>query len=313
MRTALRALSTLLVAFVACFLLLHAMPGDPADSLAAPGVPAEQALRTRVALGLDRPLAVQLWRTVSSYARGDLGDSTSRRRPVRSALLEALPYSAALGAATLLLAYGFGLPLALGAVALRARWRARVEALLLGLATVPRFWLGAVLILAFHDALDWFPASHAFAPGGRGVGDGLLHLVLPALALGVPAACVVARFQLSAMEALLDEPHVRAARATGCGTLALLVRHVFRPSLSVTATLLALDLPVIISGAIAVEVVFAWPGLGRLTAGAILGGDYPLALGAATCAAVVVVLGRLLADGVARRIDPRPASPGAEP
>jgi peptide/nickel transport system permease protein len=122
------------------------MPGDPADRLDSPAVPAEQAERNRRALGLDRPVGVQLLRRLASYASGDLGVSFTRKRPVDSVLVDALPSTALLGSAALLLAYGIGLPLALLLVALPARWRRRADRGLLALAVTPRFWLGVMLI-----------------------------------------------------------------------------------------------------------------------------------------------------------------------
>jgi peptide/nickel transport system permease protein len=284
------------------------MPGDPADRLDSPAVPAEQAERNRRALGLDRPVGVQLLRRLASYASGDLGVSFTRKRPVDSVLVDALPSTALLGSAALLLAYGIGLPLALLLVALPARWRRRADRGLLALAVTPRFWLGVMLIFLLHGLAGWFPASHAGPPGGGGWIDRLRHLVLPALALGLPAACVVGRYQLAVMERVLDDPHVRSARAAGAGGVRLFGQHVLRPSLGPAIALFVLDLPVLVSGAIVVEVIFAWPGVGRLTAEAVLASDYPLALAAAMLAAVVVVGGRFLAEALAHAMHPRQAA-----
>jgi len=304
-RSPLRFAATLLATFLACFLLLHAMPGDPADRLDAPGIPVEQAERTRRALGLDQPLPVQLLQTIAGYARGDLGVSFTHHRPVAEVLVDALPPTAALGAAVLLLAYGVGLPLALLLVSASPRTRSAADRLLLAVATVPRFWLAVMLILLLHSLTGWFPASHAISPGGGGWLDRLRHLVLPALTLGLPAAFVVCRYQLAAMERTLADPHVRAARATGGGGGAWLLRHVLRPSAGAAVALFGLDLPVLVSGAVVVELIFAWPGLGRLAAQAVLGFDYPLALASVLLAAIAVFAGRWLAETLADVLDPR--------
>lgn len=304
-RRLVRAGITLVWTFVICFLLLHAMPGDPADTLDSPEVPAEQAERNRRALGLDQPLHIQFLRTAASYCRGDLGVSVTRRRPVADALASALPHTILLGLSTLLLAYGLGLPLALAIVGLPARYRRRFDVGLLAAAITPRFWLAVVLVLIFHGWAGWLPASHAAPPGGGDWFDRARHLVLPTLALGAPAACVVARFQLAAMETMLEEMHVRAARAVGVGRTRLIAQHVFRPSAALAIALLGLDLPVLVSGAIVIEIIFAWPGVGRLTAGAVLGGDYPLALAATLLTAALVLLGRLVSESLTRWVDPR--------
>jgi len=305
-----RALATLAVAFLACFLLLHAIPGDPADRLDSPSIPAEQAERNRRALGLDRPPVEQFVRTVASYARGDLGVSTSRMRPVSNVLAESLPYTALLGAATLALAYGVGLPLALLLVFSAPRARRTLDALSLGLAVIPRFWLGVLLVLLFHGVGGWFPASHAFSPGGGDWVDRLHHLVLPAITLGLPAIAVVMRYQMAVMDQVARSPHVRAARAAGGSGPSMLWNHVARPSLGPALSLFVLDLPVLASGAIVVEVIFAWPGLGRLTAEAVLGADYPLALAAALLSTTLVIAGRLVMELVTRLTNP--AQPTAE-
>lgn len=306
------AAGTLAAVFVFCFFLLHAMPGDPQDRLDAPGIPASEAERTRRALGLDAPIPLQFLQTVISYARGELGVSIGRREPVADVLRSAIPATMLLGAAALALAYGAGVPAALFLVALPPRARRSCERAALLLALVPRFWLGVLLILLLHSAAGLLPASHAAPPGGGGLAARLRHLALPALTLAIPAAASISRYQLSVMEAALQAPHVKASRAAGRSGLGLLSRHVLRPSLAATAALAGLDLQVLVSGALVVETVFAWPGLGRITAEAVLGSDYPLALASALVCSAAVVCGRFLAEEAARRLDPRFGSPPGE-
>lgn len=296
--------ATLLAGFLICFALLQAVPGDPGDRLDDPAIPAEQAERTRRALGLDQPPLRQLLATLGGYARGELGVSVTRRRPVLDVLRDTLPATAGLGAAAVVLAYGLGLPLSLLLLSAPVRLRRSLDGAFLAVATVPRFWLGLLAILVLHGMTGWFPASHALPPGGGDWRDALRHLALPALTLGLPAACVVARFQLAAMERTLGDPHVRAARAAGAAGLRLLTLHVLRPRLGASIALFGLDLPVLVSGAVVVETVFAWPGLGRASAEAILGHDYPLALATATLALIAVVGGRFLAAALARQANP---------
>lgn len=299
---------TLAASFLVCFLGINALPGDPADGLDGPGIPAEQAQRTRSALGLDRPLGERLAATLTAYARGDFGVSVSRKRPVARVIAETLPYSAALGAAALSIAYGLGVTVALLVAGSARPWRRRwSDALLVG-ALVPRFWFSLILALVFAGFLGWLPASHAGPAGGGSVWERVPYLVLPALALGLPAACVVARLHLAAMERGRRDPHVIARRAAGVAGLQLLFRHRFRPIAGLTATLFALDLPVIVSGAVVVEWVFAWPGTGRLVTAALMSADYPLALATTTLTAAVVLAGRLLAEVLGRRLDPRQAA-----
>lgn len=306
MRRLLQAAATLGLAFVLSFLLLHAIPGSPAERLDRPEIPAEQVERNRRALGLDAPLPAQLARTAASYARGELGASFAKHRPVADVLAEALPYTALLGAASLALAYGLGVPWALFLLAMTPRWRRRFDDAGLAAATVPRFWLSVMLILVFHSALGWLPASHATDAGAAGSVGGLLtHLVLPALALALPASFLVARTTLASMERVASSLHVKRARASGAAGAALLVPHVLRAAAAPTLALAALDLPVLVSGALVVETIFAWPGLGRVAADAVLAEDYPVALASCVMAAAAVVAGRLASEAVARRVDPR--------
>jgi peptide/nickel transport system permease protein len=299
------AVLSLGAAFLLCFFLLHAVPGDPADRMEIPGVPPEQAQRSRQALGLDLPLPAQLLRTLASYARLDLGVSIGRHRPVVEVLAGALPATLLLGSAALAVAYGLGMSGALLALSLPLRSRRVADQAALALATLPRFWLGIVLVVVFHSLAGWLPASHDASPGGGGAADRLRHLVLPSLALGLPAAAAVFRYALASMTRTLSAPHVTAARASGSSGLPLLLRHVLRPSAGPALTLLGLDLSVLVSGALVVEVVFAWPGMGRVTAEAVLGSDYPLALAASVLAAAVVIAGRTASELLAAIFDAR--------
>ncbi len=306
-----RAGGLLVAAYTLCFLLLHALPGDPLDRLEAAPIDAAQARRTREALGLDAPLPRQYWSTLNAYLHGELGASLRYRRPVAQVLAAALPYTALLGASALLLALGAGLLGAAGAAALPHPSRRIVEIGVLWLATAPRFWLGLLLVLLFADALGWLPASHARAPGGAGPGDVLAHLVLPAWTLALPTAAVIARYQLALLDTMRAAPHVRAARAAGETGARLAWRHIVRPSLAPTLALLAVNVPGLVSGAIVVEVVFAWPGLGRASVEAILGGDYPLALAATLSSAGAVIAGRWLAAALERWFHPPAFGEGA--
>jgi peptide/nickel transport system permease protein len=291
--------------FVVGFVLLQALPGDPADRLENPAVPAEQAGRDRSARGLDRSLPEQLLRTLTSYAQGDFGVSHSRSRPVADVLTEAVPYSAGLGAAALLVAYGLGIPAGLAFLSLAPAARDGLDRLALLVSVVPRFWLGVLLVLVFHTCLGWLPPSHAFPPGQAESGLRLSHLLLPALALGLPAAAVVARATLATLGRVTAAPHVRRARAAGSTGAALLFRHVLPVGAAPLLALLALDLPALVSGSLVVETVFAWPGAGRISAEAVIASDYPLALACVALSGLTIVGSRAAGEALARRVDPR--------
>jgi peptide/nickel transport system permease protein len=180
------------------------------------------------------------------------------------------------------------------------------------LYSTPVFWLGLLLLVVFGQGLGWFPAGGAtnpiayasLSPAGR-VLDRLHHLALPALTLGLAAAGYTARHQRSALLEVLGQDFVRTARGKGLRERAVLLRHALRNALLPTITIAGLAFPVLLSGSVLVESVFSWPGMGRLAAEAIGQRDYPLVTGAALLAAVMVVLGSLLADLAARLADPR--------
>jgi len=296
------------------FLLLHAAPGDPLTILSdAPQIAPEALARVRETYGLDRPLPEQYVRYVGQLARGNLGISLTQHRPVADALAAAIPNTVLLALAALLLDFGLGI--AIGVAQGRHAGTRRDHVLSLVTVTLystPVFVLGLLLLGVFGEALHWFPLGGAIDPirhAGLGflgrVADRARHLVLPAVSLGVAAAAYTARHQRSAMLDVLQQDFIRAARARGLGERVLLLRHALRNALTPTLTLAGLALPVLLSGSVLVETVFGWPGMGRLAAEAIGRRDYPMVTAAAILAAVLVVLGNLLADLATRIVDPR--------
>jgi peptide/nickel transport system permease protein len=296
------------------FILLHAAPGDPLTVLSdAPQISPEALARVREAYGLDRPVAEQYVRYLARLARGDLGVSLTQHRPVADALAAAIPNTLLLAVAALLVDFGLGITV--GAAQGRRGGSLTdhvLSAVTVTLYATPVFVLGLLLLGIFGEGLRWFPLGGALDPvhhaalsfPGR-VADRLHHLALPALSLGLVASGYTARHQRSALLEVMHQDFVRAARARGLRDRAVLLRHALRNALGPTFTLAGLALPVLLSGSVLVETVFAWPGMGRLAAEAIGRRDYPLVTAAAILAAVLVVLGSLLADLAARSFDPR--------
>jgi peptide/nickel transport system permease protein len=187
----------------------------------------------------------------------------------------------------------------------------------LTLYSTPVFWLGVMLLLLFGDTLHWLPAggasdavTHASLSAAGRFWDHLAHLVLPALALGLAGGAVVARYQRAAMIEVLRQDFVRTARAKGLPARAVLLRHALRNALLPTVTLFGLAFPLLLSGAVLVETVFAWPGIGKLTVDAIAARDYAVVTGTAIIAAVMVAVGNLAADLLYRVLDPRTREAG---
>ena len=318
LRFAVRRLAFAVVSVVAVvaitFLLVHAAPGEPMlgtpeRTVASP----ETIARQRVLFGLDRPLPEQFLRYAANLARGELGMSFVRHRPVADVLRDALPNTLLLGGTALLASLLLGL--AAGALQ-AARHRTRTDALLgattLVLYSVPVFWLGLVLLLVFGEGLHWLPVSGMTAPGagaelsraGRAL-DVARHLVLPAASLALVQAAAFARFQRSALLETLGAEWVRTARAKGLGERAVLLRHALRGALGSTITLAGLSVPYFLAGSVLVESIFGWPGLGRVAYDAIFARDYNVITAVALVSGVLIAAGNLLADVAVAVADPR--------
>lgn len=300
----------------ACFAVIRLAPGDPfAQQLEVEGIGADQRARLREAFGYDRPIPEQYLRFVGNVARGELGFSHSRNVPVRSALARALPETLLLMGTAMLL----GL---LGGVALGAwqgwnpgsRLSTLTDRLGLVVVSVPEFVLAVLLVLGPALAWGWFPVNGARSlvpPAGllAGLLDRLHHLALPALTLALVLTAIVARHQRAAMAEVRDAPFIRAARARGISERALLWRHALRSSLVPVLTLSGVILPSLVGGAVLVERVFAWPGMGTALVDAVIARDYHLVVGAVLVGSTGVVVGTLLADLALLWADPRQRRP----
>lgn len=291
------------------FILIHLAPGKPCSENLDPRV---CTLLTRQ-FGLDQPIAIQYWRYLVELAHGNLGMSFSLRRPVWDALVETVPFTLQLAGAAL--AFDFLLGLGLGIY--QASRVNRLPDLVLGnvtlfLYSLPTFWLAPILLLVFGEKLGWFPVGGAsdpiFCPDIDSlycVADRLWHLVLPAMTLGVVGAAGTARFQRAAMLEIASQDYVRTARAKGVPERQIVLRHQLRNALLSFITRFGLAFPFLLTGAVLVETIFAWPGMGRLAFDAILTRDYPVVTASALIASTVVVAGNLLADILLGFADPR--------
>lgn len=315
-RRLLQAVPLLLGIVTLLFLLLHLAPGDPTSAYFNPNVSPEVIERMRRNLGLDRPLHEQYLRWIGSFLVGDFGYSFSQFRPVSAVILDALPNTLLLGGVSLVLVFGAGC--AVGTVQAVRQYSAADNVLTfatLFIYSVPSFWLGLMLILlvsssAFPDALR-LPISgmtgleHDYlGPWGRVV-DLARHLVLPSIALGLASAAAVARYMRGSMLEVIRQDYIRTARAKGLAERVVVFKHALRNALIPIVSLLGLFLPILFGGAVVIEVVFSWPGMGRLLYDAILARDYPVVLAATFLFGVLVVAGNLVADLLYAAVDPR--------
>jgi peptide/nickel transport system permease protein len=297
----------------ATFVLLRLVPGGPAGSLAEQPIPRAEKARLVHAYGLDRPWPEQYVRWLGAVAlRGDWGVSFAQLRPVRQVVAEALPATVLLAAAALLVEYGVGI--ALGVAAARRAGSAVDRAIRLGsllLYSQPVFWLGLLAILLFSYRLRLLPASHMHSVGADEMGPGARladlgrHLVLPALTLGLTAAGGAARFMRASLLDLMGGDYIRTARAKGLSERRVVWVHGVRAALVPIFQYLGVSVPILLSGALIVEVVFSWPGLGRVTFAAILARDSPVVLATTALSAALVLAGSLVADLLHAVVDPR--------
>ncbi len=292
---------------VVVFVLMAVVPGNSAHALLGPYATEERVAELERSLGLSRPLPVQYAGWLTGVASGDLGRSYSLDRPVLDVVLERLGPTLLLGAAALLM--GSVLGLFMGAVSARNRARPADTTLrvvsLLGIST-PAFWLGMLLMLAFSVWLSWFPVSgmHSTLAGG-GALSLIHHLALPAITLGAVCAGVIARMMRTAMLDVTDADFVRVARAKGLTESDAIYRHAFVVALSRVIPVIGLQAGYVLGGAVYVETVFQWPGLGLLLVNAIEKRDLFLAQGAVLVMASAYVLVNLATDLAQRALDPR--------
>ena len=310
----LQALGVVVFVTTFTFVLIHLAPGDPiAQAMNRPGVTDAVRAQWSAAYGLDRPLAEQYARWLAGTARGQLGYSFSQRRPVRDVLVDAMPRTLLLSGLGLLLSFAIGIVIALLQAerpgGLRDRWLGRI---LLVLYSVPDFWLALVVLIVFSYRVHWFPpgglydsvAYEYMSPTARLL-DRLKHLVLPVTTLAMLTAASIARYQRSALVAVLRMDWMRTALAKGLSWRQAVRRHAFRNALLPTITLFGLSVPAFAAGAIFVEMVFSWPGMGLSTVNAIATRDYPLVTSGVLVSSVIVVCTALLADIAVAWADPR--------
>jgi len=314
LRRILSALLLLALVLSATFFLIHLAPGDPTTLLAVdPRVPPEHRQRLLELYGLDQPLGVQYLRWLEAVAlHGDWGRSYSLGRPVTEILAESLPNTVWLVCGTLLVQYGFGLLLGIAAATRRdGLLDHQIRAVSLLLFALPSFWLALMAIEGLSVRLDLFPASGMRSldadvlPAVVRLADRLHHLALPALVLGLSGCGQIARLVRNGLIEVLSQDYVRAARARGLSPGRVLWVHALPNALGPVVQGFGVVLPSLLSGALIIEAIFAWPGVGRVAYRAILSRDYPMVLATTALAAALVVLGSLLADLLHAWLDPR--------
>ena len=303
----------LLAVIVFNFFLVRLAPGDPAEVIAGEmgGVTAEVLQDIRRSYGLDRPQLVQLGVYLGRVAQGDLGYSYFYNTPVTELIFARLGPTLILVLTALFFAIGVGTLLGVLASLKPAGLFSNIITVfaLVGYS-MPVFWTGIMLVIVFAATLGWFPISNMYEvtvteSGWVKFADLLHHLVLPAFTLGVIYLAQYARLARASMLEVLDADYIRTARAKGLGEVRVIGKHALRNAVIPVVTIAGLQFGHLISGAVLVETVFNWPGLGTLALESVLGRDYPTLLGILFFSALLVVAANLLTDLAYRVIDPR--------
>jgi peptide/nickel transport system permease protein len=285
------------------FLLIHLVPGDPIAQMLGEGANSADIAALRHAYGFDAPLSQQYIHYWHGILRGDLGQSLRLHDSVTHLVLQRYPYTLALTLAALLIGVGVSVPAGIVSALHRNRWQDRALGVvsLVGLS-FPNFALGPILILVFSIYFGWLPVSTA---GTGGIGDFLLHLILPAITLGLGLAAILTRMVRTAMLEELGQDYIRTARAKGLSENVVVYRHALRNALIPVLTVVGLQFGSLLSGAIVTETIFSWPGIGRLTLSAISNRDYALVQGCILAVGLTYVAINLLTDVAYTVANPR--------
>ena len=300
----LMALLILALAVALLFGMIHMMPGDPASVILGPRATPELIAELNQRMGLDQPLLVQLGRFYAGLVRGDLGVDVFSNRAVSDIVFEQLPYTIVLvlvsiGGATLL-----GIPLGCFSAIKRNSLLDRLTGVMsVAFIAIPSFVVALYLLLWLAVKWRWFPAIGAGESGD--LADQARHLVLPAIALGLGWVGYIARLVRASMLEVMEENHIRTARAFGLPERTIIVHYALRIAVLPTVTILGLGIGAMLSGALFAEIVFSRPGIGKLLHEAVVTRNYPVVMGSVLVTTAFFVLSTLLSDVVNAILDPR--------
>ena len=292
------------VAMLLLFSMSYLIPGDPAAVALGPRATESMREALRVKMGLDRPVWVQFWNFFIGAWQGDLGREVLSDRPVAKVVMEQLPFTLSLIAGGMVWSIAIGIPLGCWAAVKRGSLVDRLVGVLsVAVIAVPSFVVAIYALLIFAVSLRWLPAIGAGEPGD--LGDQLMHLILPSLAVGLGWVGYLARMVRASMLEVLEAPHIRTARAFGLPDNQITFRYALTIAILPTVTLLGVGIGQMVSSAVFAEIVFARPGVGKLVYDAILTRNYPLVTGAVLVTTILFVLINLIADLVVGALDPR--------
>ncbi|GAW91596.1 ABC transporter permease [Calderihabitans maritimus] len=310
---------------IIAFLLIHLIPGDPAQVILGERATPEALEKLREELGLNDPLYIQYFRFARNVLRGDLGRSVISHEPVAAELAERFPATIELTIAAMLIAIVIGVAAGVISAVKQYSWfdNLSMTGALVGVS-MPIFWLALMLIWIFSNLLGWFPPSarlshtvdipvvtnfvvidSLLAGDMQALKDGLWHLVLPAIALGTIPMAIIARMTRSSMLEVMRQDYIRTARAKGLKENLVIFKHALKNALLPVITVMGLQFGILLGGAVMTETIFSWPGVGRYMYNAIMARDFPAVQGGILVIAVVFVLVNLATDILYTFLDPR--------
>lgn len=298
----------LLLVTILSFALLQLTPGDPLNAYVPPDSPMPAAAREhlRHQLGLDKPAAERYFYWLKETVQGNLGLSTQTFEPVRTVIARRIGPTMLLMGTALVIGVGLGLLCGIVAALRRNTWLdiALTTFAILGIS-VPVYLAGLIGLYVFSLRLGWFPTGGFSAPDNGSVGDHIRHLILPALIISIQYIASTMRYTRGAMIEALAQDYVRTARAKGLKNSTVVMRHALKNALLPIVTIIGSYVPALIAGAVFIESIFSWPGMGQLFIDSVTARDYPLIMGLILVLAIIILLANLLTDVAYAIIDPR--------
>lgn len=287
------------------FMIVHIVPGDPARIILGAYAPEENVIALRERLGLNRPPIEQYVSWLGNAVRGQLGSSLITSQPVAPQLSYSLGPTIELTLVSLIIGLAIAFPIGILS-AVRSGSALDITGSFLSQIgiSIPSFWMGILLVQFFSLTLGWLPPT-GYTPMGEDFGDWLAHIILPAVTTGIISASVMTRFIRSAMLDVMHMSYVQTARAKGLPERAVIIRHALRNALIGIVTIIGLQMTALLSGVVVVEVVFGWPGLGKLALDAVLDRDYPMLQGSVLVIAILVTVVNVFIDLLYFFLDPR--------
>ncbi|MCS7462085.1 ABC transporter permease [Paenibacillus doosanensis] len=306
-RRLLIAIPVLIGVTVINFIIINMAPGDPVDMMIDPNISAEDIMAKKEALGLNDPLYMQYFRWLVNLLQGNLGFSLTTYQPVSHMIGERIGPTVLLMGVALVVGLIIAIPLGILSA---TRQYSKLDYLatagsFLGIS-IPNFFLALGLIYVFALELKWLPSGGMFTLGGDGgILDRVLHLILPVMVLGIGIAGKKIRYVRSSVLEILGQDYLRTARAKGLHEFVVVNKHALRNALIPIVTVVGLEVPILLGGAVVTEQIFSWPGIGQLTMGSIMNRDYPTLMALNLMAAIMVLAANLLTDIVYSVVDPR--------